>query len=108
MFQQDMDILNLKAIKNELEAYAYRMRDICGSYGSHEKYIDPSIKDEFLSQVSVVVDWLYGEGENASLKDYQDRLSKFKEVGEPVISRHWYYTEIDQYFNQFSGQMEHI
>lgn len=41
MFQTDMDILGLKAKKNDLEAYAYRMRDICGSYGSHEKYVDP-------------------------------------------------------------------
>ena len=49
MFKEDMDILSLKAIKNDLEAYSYKMRDICGSYGSHEKYIDPSIKEDFLS-----------------------------------------------------------
>ena len=44
-FSKDMDILNLKAIKNDLEAYCYKMKDICGSYGSHEKYVDPSVKD---------------------------------------------------------------
>jgi len=49
MFKEDMDILSLKAIKNDLEAYSYKMRDICGSYGSHEKYIDPAIKEDFLS-----------------------------------------------------------
>ena len=62
MFDKDMEILNTKQMKNDLEAYAYRMRDICGSYGSHEKYIDPAIKDGYLAQVSQVVDWLYGEG----------------------------------------------
>lgn len=81
MFTEDFSILDLKAIKNDLEAYAYKMRDICGSYGSHEKYIDPAIKDDFLSQVSQVVDWLYGEGENATMKEYQDKLQKFKDVG---------------------------
>lgn len=70
MTAKDFEILNLKAIKNDLEAYAYKMRDICGSYGSHEKYIDPAIKDDFLSQVSQVIDWLYGEGENATMKEY--------------------------------------
>lgn len=101
MFQKDLDILGLKAIKNDLEAYAYRMRDICGSYGSHEKYIDPGIKDQFLGQVSQIVDWLYGDGENATYEEYQTKLTNFKEVGEPVINRQWYYTEIDQYFGQF-------
>ena len=85
MFQKDMDILQLKAIKNDLEAYAYRMRDICGSYGSHEKYIDPKIKDEFLSKVSQVVDWLYGDGENATMQEYQDKLKQFQDVGGPVL-----------------------
>lgn len=108
MFNKDMQILNTKQMKNDLEAYAYRMRDICGSYGSHEKYIDPSIKDQYLAQVSQVVDWLYGEGENATLQEYEAKLQQFKEVGEPVISRQWYYTEIDQYFNEFNGLAEHI
>lgn len=108
MFQKDMEILQLKAIKNDLEAYAYKMRDICGSYGSHEKYIDPAIKDDFLGQVSQVVDWLYGEGENATMQEYEGKLKAFKDVGEPVVGRHWYYSEIDQYFGQFQAQAEYI
>lgn len=45
MFDKDVDILKLKAIKNDLEAYCYKIKDICGSYGSHEKYLDPAVKD---------------------------------------------------------------
>jgi len=108
MFKKDMDILHFKAIKNDLEAYCYRMRDICGSYGSHEKYIDPAIKDNFLSQVNQVADWIYGEGENAPLNEYEKKLIDFKEIGDGVISRHWYYTEVDQYFGQFANQAEYI
>jgi len=52
-------------VKNDLEAYAYEMRDKCGSYGSLEKYIDPETKDGFLAKVNECVDWLYGDGENA-------------------------------------------
>lgn len=72
-----MDILNLKAIKNDLEAYAYKMRDICGSYGSHEKYIDPAIKDKFLADISQVVEWLYGEGEIATMEEYTTKIKAF-------------------------------
>ena len=104
MFQKDMDILQLKAIKNDLEAYCYRMKDICGSYGSHEKYIDPATKDQFLSETSQCVDWIYGEGENASYQEYENRLNKYKQVGEPVLGRQWYYSEIEQYFGQFDAK----
>lgn len=60
-----MEILRLKAIKNDLEAYCYKMKDICGSYGSHEKYIDPNVKDQFIKDVTSCVDWIYGDGEAA-------------------------------------------
>ena len=66
-----------------------------GWYGSLEKYIDPATKDGFLAKVNECVDWLYGDGENAQLNDYQDRLKAFRDVGEPVKKRHWYYTEIN-------------
>ena len=72
-----MDILNLKAIKNDLEAYCYKMKDICGSYGTHEKYLNPEVKDQFLSEVGQTVDWIYDEGESASYQDYSDKLTKF-------------------------------
>lgn len=75
LYDKDFEILALKAIKNDLEAYAYKMRDICGSYGSHEKYIDPAVKDDFLAKVGQVVDWIYGEGENATMKEYQEKLN---------------------------------
>ena len=54
-----MDILNLKAIKNDLEAYCYKMKDICGSYGSHEKYIDPSVKD-YIGFVRCMIEAMLG------------------------------------------------
>merc|ERR1712146_484563 len=31
-----------------------------------------------------------------------------KDVGQPVVDRHWYYTEVDQYFTMFSNQEQHI
>lgn len=90
----------LKNVKNDLEAYVYEMRDKCGSYGSLEKYIDPQIKDSFLAKVNECEGWLYGEGENSTLKEYQDRLRSFSEVGDACKKRHWYYTEIQGVLSQ--------
>ena len=103
-----MDILLIKSVKNDLEAYSYDMRDKCGSYGALEKYIDPAVKDEFLKKVGEVVDWLYGEGENAPLKDYQTKLGEFKEVGEPIKKRHWYYTEVVSILSSYDNVTQNV
>ena len=43
-FKQDNTILEFKAISNELESYAYDLKNSVGDYGAYEKYIDPSIR----------------------------------------------------------------
>lgn len=103
-----MEILLVKSVKNDLEAYSYDMRDKCGSYGSLEKYIDPTVKDQFLAKVGEVVDWLYGEGENAKLKEYQDKLKEFRDVGEPIKKRHWYYTEVVSILDSHANVAKHV
>jgi hypothetical protein len=44
----DIEILQLKEIRNNLEAYSYDMRSKIDSYGDLEKYIDPNAKADFL------------------------------------------------------------
>jgi len=41
------------------------------------------------------------------LKDYQDRLNGFRDVGEPVKKRHWYYTEINPVLESYDTQSKH-
>lgn len=48
-FKEDESILDFKAVKNELESFVYDMRNNIQEYGSLEKYIDPSIKKDFLN-----------------------------------------------------------
>lgn len=104
----DNVILDIKQAKNNLEAYSYEMRNNLDSYGSFEKYLEASIRSQFLADISVVVDWIYGEGENSTREEYQKRLDKFKEIGEPVKRRHFYYTELDVYFGQFEDLKKKI
>jgi hypothetical protein len=51
-----------------------------------------------MAEIAVVVEWIYGDGENAPKKEYRDKLEQFKKVGEPVKARHFYYGELDVYY----------
>jgi hypothetical protein len=97
---EDSHILEMKMVKNNLEAYAYEMRSNIDAYGSLEKYIDPKIKDSFMAELNQCVEWLYGEGENANPEDYLKRLNRFKEVGEQIKKRQFYWSELNVYFSQ--------
>lgn len=100
LMNKDLDILNMKRLRNNLEAYSYEMRNNLDSYGAWEKYLDEDTKKQFIAEINQVVDWIYGEGENAPTQEYQTRLDKFMVIGEPVKQRHFYYSEIDIYFGQ--------
>jgi len=41
---EDFDILEMKQLRNNLEAYSYEMRNNLDSYGSFEKYLDEPTK----------------------------------------------------------------
>ena len=61
----DMDLLEMKQLRNDLEAYSYELRNNIDSYGSWEKYIAEDIRGPTVAEIGVVVDWIYGDGENA-------------------------------------------
>lgn len=98
---EDEDLLEMKALRNGLEAYAYEMRNNLDSYGSFEKYLDEPTRTSFLAELNQVVEWIYGEGESAPKNEYRARLEKFRTIGEPVRNRFNYYSELDIYFEQF-------
>ena len=62
---QDMDILEMKELKNDLEAYLYNLRSNIDSYGPWEKYIQEEIRGPTIAEVGKEVDWIYDAGETA-------------------------------------------
>lgn len=56
-----------------------------------------------MAEINKVVEWLYEDGENASKQVYADKLKEFKKIGEPVKARHFYYGELNLYFEQFQN-----
>lgn len=108
LLQGDKDILEMKELRNTLEAYSYEMRNNLDSYGTWEKYLDEETRKSFLAEINQVVDWIYGDGESAPKKEYQDRIDKFRTIGEPVKARHFYYSELDVYKSQSMAVIETI
>lgn len=100
--QADNDILEMKYLRNTLEAYSYEMRNNLDSYGTFEKYLDEETKKAFIAEINQVVEWIYGDGETASKEEYRTKLEKFQTIGEPVKQRHFYYSELDIYFTQYA------
>jgi hypothetical protein len=76
------------------------MRSNLESYGSFEKYLDDATKATFLAEISVVVEWIYGDGENAPKAEFQTKIDQFRVIGEPVKQRHFYHSELPVYFKQ--------
>jgi hypothetical protein len=97
MYDKDQLILETKALKNELEAYSYEMRNSLGPNGSLEQYSDPAVRATFLAEVSQTIDWLYGEGENALKEAFQERLTKFRASGDPIKERKNFRSEYPVY-----------
>ena len=105
---KDNDILEMKMLRNTLEAYSYEMRANLDSYGAFEKYLEDSQRKAFLAQIGVVVEWLYADGETAPKPEYEKRIADFKAIGEPVKARHFYYGELELYYAQFDKVMASI
>jgi len=90
MIASDKLIADTQEKKNNLEEYIYDMRNkINGEYG---KYIEESIKENFLKQLTENEDWLYNEGEGANKSAFVERLEALKKIGSPMVDR---YTEAE-------------
>jgi len=74
--------------KNAVEEYVYDMRD--KMYGKFEHYITESDKEAWMSVLTQVEDWLYGDGENCKKQVYVDKLAELRVTGDCVVRR---YTE---------------
>lgn len=54
-------------------------------------------------QVNAAVDWLYADGEKAPLAEYQQKLTDFQAVAEPVKARYRYYSTVQDFIGQFDA-----
>ena len=44
-------------------------------------------REAFLKQLTETEDWLYEDGDAASVREYRDRLRELRQVGDPIFTR---------------------
>lgn len=71
---------------NVLEAFTYRARDYLEDE-SFASFSTDKTRQELQQQLSDVSEWLYGEGSDAKLQDFKDRLKGLKALVDPVLKR---------------------
>ena len=71
---------------NSLEGYTYKIRDIIEDSG----FIAASSqkdRDQIEKKAREAGDWIYGDGADAKLEDFQDRLKELKKLVDPIALR---------------------
>jgi heat shock protein 4 len=86
MYAADKLVHDTEEKKNALEEYVYEMRGKLEG-GAYSAYIDPSIKDKYVSELNTMEDWLYDEGEDATKSVYIAKLEELKKTGTPVAEK---------------------
>ena len=86
-YEWDNKILALKEMKNNLESYVYEQRNSLDTYGDKAPYIKESEKP-YIQTLNDTESWLYGDGENATKEQYEDKLTQLRTVGEVIHVRY--------------------
>lgn len=100
----DRKYLDLKESKNRLETICYKYRD--GLQGNLAVYMEDQARVAVIKDISEIVDWLYGEGEESTIEEYDKRYKKIFEACDPVKKRSFFYSEVVHYFTQFAEIQE--
>jgi len=97
----DKKYLDWKEARNDLEGYSYKIRNQLSDGCPWVPFIDETLRQPLLDEVNTCVDWLYEDGETAPLLEYHQKLSKFKNLVEPVKERAIFFEMIPEVYKQF-------
>ena len=78
-------VLRAEAL-NTLEAYTYKARDYLEDI-DFIGYSTDKIRGELEKQLAATSEWLYGDGVDAKLRDFKDKLKSIRAIVDPVLSR---------------------
>jgi hypothetical protein len=108
LFIEDRKFLDLKEIRNTLEAYAYEFKNNLQEYGNFVKHADENTRTSFLQMIGELVDWIYAAGETAKLEEFEKRLKECRAIGEPIKKRYIFYSTVEDSFKRFADLTQHI
>lgn len=103
LMSDDRKFLDLKEAKNDLETYCYEFRNNLAEGAIYDQHIDPAVRAQFLADINLAVEWLYGAGETAPLDEFLKTFNGFKAIGDPIKKRYVYYSTISESFKIFEN-----
>ncbi|KAL0354703.1 UNVERIFIED_CONTAM: Heat shock protein 14 [Sesamum radiatum] len=86
MALQDRVMEETKDKKNAVEAYVYDMRNKL--HDKYHEFVTESDRDQLISKLQEVEDWLYEEGEDETKGVYIAKLDELKRQGDPIEQRY--------------------
>ncbi|XP_073141076.1 heat shock 70 kDa protein 14-like [Henckelia pumila] len=86
MALQDRVMEETKDKKNAVEAYVYEMRNKL--HDKYHEFISDPERDQFISGLQKVEDWLYEDGEDETKGVYIAKLEELRKQGDPVELRY--------------------
>ena len=92
---------------NTLEGFTYRARE----YLSDSSFIAVSsekVRKQLEQKINAASEWLSGDGVDAKLKDFQDKLKELKAIVDPVLARKDEASKRDEAVRRVQDQLEQM
>ncbi|KDO64342.1 hypothetical protein CISIN_1g002363mg [Citrus sinensis] len=85
--KKDADRRRTAELKNNLEGYIYATKEKFETSEDYEKVSTSEERQSFVEKLDEAQEWLYTDGEDATAKEFQERLDVLKAIGDPVFFR---------------------
>uniref|UniRef100_A0A6N2JZE2 Heat shock 70 kDa protein 17 n=1 Tax=Salix viminalis TaxID=40686 RepID=A0A6N2JZE2_SALVM len=86
--KKDVERRRTAELKNNLEGYIYSTKEKLETSEEFEKISTADERKSFIEKLDEVQEWLYTDGEDATAKEFEERLDSLKAIGDPVFFRY--------------------
>ncbi len=83
----DREVFETEEAKNAVESYIYQMKDKIFDEDALGKFVEESARDQFDNILSDAENWLYDEGEFATIQESKQKLMELQKIGNPIENR---------------------
>ncbi|CAD8054922.1 unnamed protein product [Paramecium sonneborni] len=102
MLNNDNQVHETQFKKNQLESYIYKWREnLNGKYAENAR---PELKDKIYKELDLQYDWLYGDGQKTTKREYSDRYDKLVQLCGPIATIAEEYRQIPDIIQQVLDQ----
>ncbi|KAJ4705661.1 putative Heat shock 70 kDa protein [Melia azedarach] len=98
-------------LKNNLEGYIYATKEKLETSEGFGKISTSEERQYFIEKLDEAQEWLYTDGEDATAKEFQERLDALKAVGDPIFFRYKELTArpaASEHAQKYLGQLQQI